>query len=449
MGLIEYPLTHPYPKKPLFEIITVVLTVLVLPTLILINIVTSGYELVPVLRPTMDPDDSLPGMFELPKLLRRRVPPCQPKDFGRGDIVRLTPSLFQYKVLGAWPNDTAKVESRTMYNGSSFSSCQIHAIRFDFSTIDYTQTITCGVYCPDSPHAFLETSATFATEMSKDFVGQYYGYGFNMFNFIDPQSYDYHKSVFAVLHLMSTDSLITIGEGPMMSPAALSFSLRVHLENRQYSDVYITYPNGTIKPPNFMGQEVEIYWPMIYNLAAAVTQAIYLDLRSAEPNIFLNQSLVKNTFKEPNWLGVGSRSIYYGGLLPGYTTWAQMLLAGQPTNITNTLGKPDNLPDDSKIVSNYMCPVYRLKPKSSLLASVFVGTATMFLSVWGAWIVGSAFIAQRMSRQCSECTFRKKDCQKHYVREDGAMEAGQAPNVPSLPTVSHRDSDYSGANKSG
>ncbi|KAG8713068.1 hypothetical protein FRC09_019125, partial [Ceratobasidium sp. 395] len=214
----------------------------------------------------MDPDDSLPGMSELPKILRRRVPPCQPKDFGRGDIVRLTPSLFQYKVLGAWPNNTTTIESRMKYDYSSFNSCRIHTTRFDFSTIDYTQTITCGVYCPDSPHAYLETGATFAIQPSKDFVSQYYGYGLNTLKFIDPDSCDYRKAVFAVLHVLSVDSLLMMGEAGMMLPAALSLSIEIDVESHAYypQSVFITYPNGTIRRPEPDMGPAGIYWPAIY-----------------------------------------------------------------------------------------------------------------------------------------------------------------------------------------
>ncbi|KAG9125435.1 hypothetical protein FRC07_007612 [Ceratobasidium sp. 392] len=445
MQLIDYPLTHPYPKKPLFEVLTILLIVIVLPILVLINIVTSGYELVPALRSTMNPDDSFPGWWHvqsLPPLLRPDPPPCDPRDFGRGDVIRLSPSLFEYKVLGAWQNETSKTESRVQYNGTSFKNCSIYASRFDYSRMDLTQTITTGIYCPDSPNAFMETSVTFADALSKDFVGQYYGYAIDVFSVINPYSRDYRKAVFAVLDIISTDSLSIIGGGHPSSLPILSLSTSFDEKYRSFNDTEIVYGDGNMEQPDGLGP-ASVYRDTIRNLVNAVAQAVYLDLGSKEPNIFLNQSVVGDTFvpnlapsgvNPTNWSS-GSSSFYYGYTEPPYQTWAEMLIAGLPKNIT--LENLENLPDDSLMVSNYLCPVYRRKSMSSFLSSVFIGTATMFLSVWGAWVFGSAILARRWSGPCSQCAFDGKECMLHPRQKDSTAESGDAGNVVVLPSIAH------------
>ncbi|KAG9085646.1 hypothetical protein FRC07_013326, partial [Ceratobasidium sp. 392] len=200
-----------------------------------------------------------------------------------------------------------------------------------------------------------------------------------------------------------------------------------------------------------------IYNASVYNLAAAVTHAVYLDLRnSSVPNIFLNQSVVNDTFvpnlappgiSPNNWVR-DSSSFYYGNIVPPFQTWAQMLLAGLPQNIS--LGNLTDLPDDSQMVTNYLCPSYQLKPISSFLSSVFIGTATMFMSAWGAWIAISALIAKWISGPCSNCAFGGKECKIHTLQRNREAESGLADNAVSLPSkVYRRDSNYSDLNKSG
>lgn len=73
-----------------------------------------------------------------------------------------------------------------------------------------------------------------------------------------------------------------------------------------------------------------------------------------------------------------------------------MLRAGQTIRLGNVTG----LPDQSNMVTTYLCPTYQLKPVKSLLTSIFVGTATMFLSVWSAWMFFTTFIARRIQPPC-------------------------------------------------
>ncbi|KAG8722354.1 hypothetical protein FRC08_003305 [Ceratobasidium sp. 394] len=279
MELIQYPLTHPYPKKPLFEILTIIFILIVLPASVFINIVVSGYELVPVLRPNIGPNDTVPEWWNkahVPRLLRREPPPCEPKDFGRGDVIHLTPSLFGYKVLSAWRNPTARDshdDTRIIYKGASFKDCYAYETRFDFSLIDYTQTVTSAVYCPETPaNMYMETSVTFANEITKDFVGQYYGFGTDVFDFVQETSRNYRKAVFAVLDVISTDSLMIMGHQHLSSPI-LSLSTILNITTREFRSTSITYANGTLGVYCDSMGLASIYKDTVYNLATAVTNA--------------------------------------------------------------------------------------------------------------------------------------------------------------------------------
>ncbi|KAG9125434.1 hypothetical protein FRC07_007611 [Ceratobasidium sp. 392] len=426
-------------------------------------IVTSGYELVPVLRSNPNPNDTVPTWWHSPRLaplLRHRQPPsCEPKDLGRGDIIRLTPSLFQYKVISTWQNASsqdARDEKRVEYKGASFKSCRIYKTRFDHNNLnDITQTITTGIYCPDSPNAFLETSATFTNSPIQDFVAQYYGGDRTPFYFVEKSPRTYRGAVFAVLDLISTDSLATVADPAYLPSPAVTLSAEVNVTTREILSTHITYFNGT---DDYVLESESIFADSILNLAVAVAHAINFDLRNTEPNIFLDPSVVNNTITpnqtpqgvdRENWIANRASSFYFGGITPPFESFAQMLRAGLPTNVT--LGDLSDTPDDSQMVTNYFCPSYQLKPMSSFLSSIFVGTATMFLSVWAAWVFGTAIVARWLSDPCSECAFDSKECKKHPRQKDSAVESGNAENVVVLPSMAHdrRESDYSNLNKSG
>ncbi|KAG8717580.1 hypothetical protein FRC08_007160 [Ceratobasidium sp. 394] len=363
MKLLQYPVSNPYPGQWKFVIALVVLILLLLPFLVLINIVTTGYELVPALRMDFKPNDTIPEWMNtpyLPPLLRRKAPGCQPKDIGRGDIIRLTPSLFQYKVLSAWRDAAARDpgdETRIEYRGGSFKSCYIYGARFEHSLVDWTQSVTAAIYCPQTPvNVFLETTIVVADDINKDIVGDYYGEYTSLFKFIDMSSRNYRKAVFAILDAISTDSLMIISGQHLSAPLlSLSVSLNVS-KNYEPSRTYITYVNGSVDAyyDSSMGR-AQIYRDTIYNLVAATVHAVNLDLGNAGPNIFLNPSMVHDTFvpnlpppgvSPENWVR-DSESFYYGTLEPPYQTWAQMILAGRPQNLT--LGNLTGLPPDSKM----------------------------------------------------------------------------------------------------
>jgi hypothetical protein len=112
-------------------------------------VITVGYELVPSLQPEFEPNStalSLSHSARLPQFLRRSVPLCESHDIGKGDSFRLTPSLFEYKVLSSWRTNSNRTrpedEGRVEYKGGSFHKCSVYEILFDHSTTHRTQTIT-------------------------------------------------------------------------------------------------------------------------------------------------------------------------------------------------------------------------------------------------------------------------------------------------------------------
>ncbi|KAF8608666.1 hypothetical protein BDV93DRAFT_551489 [Ceratobasidium sp. AG-I] len=460
MRLLEYNLSHPYPKSGLFTTITLVLIALVTPVLVLVNIVVVGYELVPALRPDFQANDTVPGWWNsprLPPLLRRSAPLCEPKDIGRGDNFRLSSSLFEYRVLSSWKSErrAPEDEGRVEYRGGSFNECFVYSMRFDYSLLEYTQTVTVGIYCPTPPvNTFLETTLVFADEISKDIVGQYYGYNIDLFSIIDEDSHDYRKAVFAVLDVISTDSLMIMG-GQYLSAPVLALSTRAsNITNGPSFDVtFITYLNGTMhsSSDNSLG-DAEIYRASIANLMVAVNHAVLLDLGNAGPgDIFLNQSAVNSTFVpnlapvplDPNEWVRDSNSFYYGAVIPPYQTWAEMLRAGLPNNIT--LGNLTGLPTNSTMITNYLCPSYQLRPMSSFLANVFIGTATMFLSAWGAWTVLTAAIAKKMRAPCVACTCGtlldgEKGGHTHHDHNRAVTLSGLATGLVAPPPVLRKES---------
>ncbi|KAF8600169.1 hypothetical protein BDV93DRAFT_559646 [Ceratobasidium sp. AG-I] len=421
---LEYSLSYPYPKNPWFLIVTLVLFALTLPVLVIVNIVTLGYELVPALQPQFQSNHTSAGWWDstrLPDLLRSRTPLCQPQDLGRGDAFRLTASLFDYTVMSAWnttkaATSTSQVQEqeRPEYRGESFANCRVNNTRFDYSLLDDAQTVTVGVICPgttDYPvYVSMETKIVFAWLLSKDFVGQYYGPGLDLLNINDTDPYNYRKMAFAVLEAISTDSL-TIMRGNHLSSPVLSLTAFTttsyadgKLENIPDSNL-ITYLNGTEFD---WADEANIYLDSIYNLLGVAAHTVNLDLGSAgAENIYVNPTVLNDTVY-PNlpptgisankWARKGA-SFYYGPVNPPYNTWAEMLLAGQAVKV----GKATGLPKDSSMVTTYLCPSYHLKPIRSLLTSIFVGTATMFLSVYAGWTFLTTFIARRIQQPCLEC----------------------------------------------
>ncbi|CUA66693.1 hypothetical protein RSOLAG22IIIB_00137 [Rhizoctonia solani] len=465
VDILQYNLTHPYPRNKLFTTATIVAIVIALPILVIVNIVTVGHELVPSLQPSFEPNTTVNSWWAttlLAPLLRLKAPQCQPKDFGRGDTFRLSPSLFEYKVLSSWRSNgtlTSKDEGRVEYKGDSFSACWVSSIRFDLNVLEATQTLTASIECPEYPvRAVLETSVTFALEYSKDFVGQYYGSDIGILNFVDPNSTDYRRLVFAVLDVISTDSM-SILDGNRHNWLSLSTHADLRSGEPLFNTTTTVARNGTSSmfEDNDMG-DVEVYRPTIVNLIWAVHDAILLDLGHAGPDdIFVNASAINSTFStnppfrgfdSANLVWVNKNSFEYGTIQPPYLTFAEMLRAGVPTNITEALGHLTGLPSDSTMNTNYMCPSYQARPIKSFLANIFIGTATMVLSAWAAWKFITEKIARRIQEPCLNCSCGASldpenapvGCNHHHAVVTSGLVTGLVPPPPDSSIRSNAES---------
>ncbi|KAJ1304451.1 hypothetical protein OPQ81_005598 [Rhizoctonia solani] len=279
---------------------------------------------------------------------------------------------------------------------------------FQHSTAQRTQTVTAAVMCPEYPvRVYMEAPVLLAMDEHRGVVGQYYGYDMKMQDMGDEDTRDYRRSVFGMIDLISTDSLgIVLGQHLEAPVSELNLSGDV-----VESDLNITFHGGTIVYQNGTAIQIgtnnnlaqaEIYRASITNIMLAVQHAVELDLGDPGPNnIFINAAAVNNAFN-PNvapvqvdpGLWMGNHSSYaYGYVVPPYQTWAQMIRAGLPQELP--IGNLTGRPWDSKMLTNYLCPFYKLKPTGALLSGVFIGTATMILSVWAAWMTLSAIIAKR------------------------------------------------------
>ncbi|KAG8682728.1 hypothetical protein FRC08_014762 [Ceratobasidium sp. 394] len=251
----------------------------------------------------------------------------------------------------------------------------------------------------------------------------------------DADPTDYRKLVMAVLEVISTDSLTIIGGQHIPGSRVLSLSIVLTADPNTGATTpsgadSITYVNGEHGP---WTDAANVYVFSIWNLINAVNDAVSLDLgNNRYPNLYTNFSVLSNAINpnlppegitSGNWSNTtDSQSFYYGRIPSPYQTWAQALLAGQPV----TLGGATGLPSGSAMETTYLCPMYRVKPTGPLLSSVFVGSATMILSVWGAWMFFTAFLAKkimapRVQCHCDECQRREAEEAREAANNQGGF----------------------------
>ncbi|QRV91845.1 transmembrane protein [Ceratobasidium sp. AG-Ba] len=342
-------------------------------------------------------------------------------------------------------------QKRAEYRGQSFANCYVNTTRFDYSLVDETQTVTAGVVCPGTDRDYpifisMETKIVFALELSRDFIGQYYGPGLNLMSLPDADPSDYRKLVLAALEVISTDSLAIIGGNQLPVPP-LSMTVVFEVNNKTDeltptdADTF-TFLNGTKGhwPP-----EATMYGESVTNLVHVVNHAVNLDLGNhILNNMFRNKSVVPELVL-PNlappgmskWVNNETQAFYYGQLNSSYSTWAQALRAGWPVQ----LGGATGLPETSSIATTYLCPMYQAKPVNALLSSVFVGSATMTLSVWGVWMFVTAFLAKkimapRVQCHCKACKKQSHDSDSSMVEQGttGPAQPGTAPVEEKMPS---------------
>ncbi|KAG9106209.1 hypothetical protein FRC07_008919 [Ceratobasidium sp. 392] len=176
--------------------------------------------------------------------------------------------------------------------------------------------------------------------------------------------------------------------------------------------------------------DINIYGDSILNLVHVINHAVNLDIGNPRfPNVFRDPSLLKDVIV-PNpapvgisldqWVGNDNKTLYYGSIPSGYGTWAEALLDGKPFTLRNVTGLPPNPVMDT----TYQCPMYRAKSISSLLTSVFVGTATMVTSAWAAWMFFAAFLAKRMAAPRVQCHCNQCEKRREKERRDEEANVG-------------------------
>ncbi|CCO32648.1 hypothetical protein BN14_06711 [Rhizoctonia solani AG-1 IB] len=404
---LEYKLGHPHPKAHWFLLATVIIFIIAVPALVLVNLATLGYDLVPSIKSNytsnQESRDVWWGDRRLPYLLRPRHQSCQPKELTRGETFRLSGGLFDYTIMSVWDKSSATEEastqgpSRVEYKGESFAHCFANVSRFDYSLVEQTQTLNVGIFC-ESSEAFeadisMQTTITFAWTLGKDFIGKYYGPGLEPEDLVNIDPFKYRRTVLAALQVVSTDSLTIMRHSDKHLPNPLLSASMTFFGNQDttlfdYIEGTFAYVNGSTPTPYH--ESLAIYFRGIFNILNLVIDAVHLDLGNlVYPNAFRNASRL-NELVGPNlaptppevpvaistadW-AEGSKPFYFNQLTT-YQTWAQALLDGYPVLLNDV---SLTLPSESVMAIGYLCPTYRLKPLSSLLVSVFVGSATMIL----------------------------------------------------------------------
>ncbi|KAG8686947.1 hypothetical protein FRC11_008083 [Ceratobasidium sp. 423] len=321
-------------------------------------------------------------------------------------------------------------QKRVEYRGQSFANCYVINAQFEYSLVEGTHSTNA---------LSQQTAMKFAPELSKDFIGQYYGPGLGLLNLNAANPFDYRKLVLAALSVIATDAVaIMRSQRQHLSNPALNIraTFNVDLDTGYFyaAGTAFTYVNWT--QIDGVPEEALIYADTLYNLVHVIIDAVNLDLGSyRSPNMFRNTSHLRAIIK-PNrppsgiasadWATGTQAPYYYGNITSPFQTWAEMLLHGLPVK----LGNPTGLPDISVMATTYLCPAYQIKPLGSLLSSVFVGSATMTLSVWSLWMFLTAFVAKKIEAPrvqclCSYCVSRQvEEEEKRRLEEMKTEEQG-------------------------
>ncbi|KAH7334209.1 hypothetical protein B0J17DRAFT_672593 [Rhizoctonia solani] len=158
----------------------------------------------------------------------------------------------------------------------------------------------------------------------------------------------------------------------------------------------------------------------VFNYFMVLRDAIHLDLGNIdlEQNVFLNSDAFRTrVLSDPFMSRVTSRVIgprgllgkrildnlhLGGGCLNG--TWTDALRNNDPAVINITSELPlrgfDN-PYPTIVDANYVCPVFRTKQPGSFLASIFVGTFSMYTAMVGAFMFIAPLFDERYRKKHS------------------------------------------------
>ncbi|KAF8607422.1 hypothetical protein BDV93DRAFT_520288 [Ceratobasidium sp. AG-I] len=181
----------------------------------------------------------------------------------------------------------------------------------------------------------------------------------------------------------------------------------------------------------------------IINLLVSVRDAIHLDLGYAAPtNIYLNKTSFDRMISLDNYLvkslptihnstqivTIGGACSWVWGCSPNFnTSWAQALISSsEPFNNLTLPIRPTSPIYPSVINLVYLCPQYQRKSWGSLCISVFIGTFTMYATLYGLF----AWVGPQLDRKLAGAR------QKHLSENDEAEQCSLKPSSTS-PTIGH------------
>ncbi|KAG8791556.1 hypothetical protein FRC12_008831 [Ceratobasidium sp. 428] len=470
----DFDLDHPPPKNRAFLYAALIISLIGLPVLVLVNceylihtadnrspgnwwlppVATQGFELVSTLQPTTVPNDTNLerwwGMKAIPSLLRPQTPECEPKDLGAGDTFRLSASLFDYTVMSVWDNNDpltangVRAQKRVEYRAQSFADCHVNTTQFDYNRVGQTMTVTVGIICPGTNKSYpvyvgMKTKVVF---------------GWTPYAYVDPYRLvlteskltRYQDLVKTVFDVISTDAMaIFMGNHTSELPLSMGCFLNVNpilgsLDGADEQDLF-TYLNGTAQ---WWPLEADIYDASIANLMRVVNHAVNLDLgNSKTPNMFRDSSIF-SLFLDPNrppkgvlssqWVGGDSWTSGIFRKLPSeYGSWAHALLNGKPFQVGDATG----LPSDSVMVTNYLCPTYRLKQTGPLVTSIIIGVVSMGGTAWGIMMGIFVLILLLKTSEAPKVQCICNGC-KTRMMESEMMEQGEIPQLRHPPEMVER-----------
>ncbi|QRV98707.1 hypothetical protein RhiJN_26726 [Ceratobasidium sp. AG-Ba] len=187
---------------------------------------------------------------------------------------------------------------------------------------------------------------------------------------------------------------------------------------------------------HFWGQYMMPMNVTITNLLVAIRDAIYLDIGNIAPsNIYANKTsfndmikvdeygvkLNQIMFEHGNWTKLNADPIStwgWGNTSNVNITWAQAFTStsGLTNNITLPIGLPANR-TASVIDIDYLCPQYKMKSWGNLLMSVFVGTFSMYVAIYGVFArLASTLDRKRKGPQPYEYLLSQPSLPSHELR---------------------------------
>ncbi|KDQ54524.1 hypothetical protein JAAARDRAFT_38199 [Jaapia argillacea MUCL 33604] len=444
-GAPAYPITRPYPWRH-FTLIFVTFSFLALVILTILNAGVQGYDSIVVVRSNYNYTQHMWWTPLVPKAFRPSST-CSSHLFNVGDIFGTNNSFFEWTVLRVEPPNST--DSTTIgeldegagfpYTASPMSMCRDVSERYIDSFIVMVESST----------ATLKAWAMYTCEnpVGADFMIE------GRWEFFIPETGDNimltDKSatgpqVRDVLQRLAQDLLEAVMSPP--SPGTASFS-RIGVAGTTYCPSF-QHSNGTLinssyspslqdrlqcsQAPLQLGLNTgQVSWvnglssyeltaselgdPRPYtNFLKALSGAAEIDLGIYKPNsIYFNTTMLTETI-EPYALPSGSHFLAASG---DYNlSWPY----GAQSSLANNFSGAQILrmyPEESEAVGfipmnssfqnpviinvSYLCRELHIKSALSFIASVFVGTASMFM----AWLAFGLYIATTLAKRSPEANY--------------------------------------------